>query len=191
MRRGDMIGVLLLVSGAATPAEALTVTVARINQGVVGIAGRGAASNAAMTWEGQAAGQAAKNRSFKVNTALLPPDCTGALSDGVTTLSVVIQGDGPCRPSGRRRPPPQRNATPSAVGSSVSFQTGAYGECSARSPGVGEGRRARGDALSDSLPIGYRSKTMRSADCSMGIHSPGGVSIFRLVPSRSSQRGLP
>src|SRR5262245_4408987 len=91
MKHAGIIAALLYVVGVAAPADALIVTIARINQGAIEVAGRGAASNAAMTWEGRAIGQAAKSGAFKLTTALLPPDCTGALSDGTTTITVVVQ----------------------------------------------------------------------------------------------------
>ena len=88
---------LLLVAFLLVPAasNAITITVAKIDKGAVQVKGKGAASLALLQWEGQPVAQATKSGAFRFATPLLPQDCIGDLSDGVTTLPVVIANCGP------------------------------------------------------------------------------------------------
>ena len=82
----------LLVLAFATPAPALTITQATIAKGAVQVAGKGAASLAALTWQGAPVGVASKGGGFKFATAVVPDDCTATVSDGQTTAVAVIAG---------------------------------------------------------------------------------------------------
>ncbi len=86
---------LLVVVLSASSANALTISVAKIDRGAVQLKGRGAAPLALLTWEGQPVAQATKTGGFRFATSVLPQDCVGDLSDGTTTLPVVIEGCGP------------------------------------------------------------------------------------------------
>jgi hypothetical protein len=93
MRAFAILGVLTLAIPAA--AQALTVSVAKIDKGAIQIKGKGTAALAPLTWEGQGVAQAQKSGAFRFATTILPQDCIGELSDGTTTVPVVIADCGP------------------------------------------------------------------------------------------------
>ena len=62
------------------------------SQGAVRIEGDQARRNATITWEGVVVTKANNGGAFNFSTAILPQDCVGELSDGVTTVDVVIAG---------------------------------------------------------------------------------------------------
>jgi hypothetical protein len=90
----------VLPSGALGADVPLAATSARIVRGAVQVSGRGAAPNAALTWDGQSVGQATARGTFAFRTTALPQDCVGLLSDGVEGIDVVVQGCGPAGPPG-------------------------------------------------------------------------------------------
>lgn len=84
-----------VVVADATPALAITISVAKVDKGAVQVKGRQATPLALLTWEGQPVAQATKNGTFRFATAVLPQDCVGDLSDGTSTVPVVLEGCGP------------------------------------------------------------------------------------------------
>jgi len=76
----------------ASPAHAIKVLVATIALGKVQVIGLEAKKSASIKWEDNAVTQSNKLGAFKFSTTNLPQDCVGSLSDGVSTISVVIFG---------------------------------------------------------------------------------------------------
>jgi len=68
------------------------VVVATIFAGEVQVIGIQAEKSASITWEGNVATTSNKGGTFKFGTTDLPLDCVGELSDGVTTIDVVVFG---------------------------------------------------------------------------------------------------
>ena len=87
-----VIGVFAFLVGSVFPAHAQHINVAEIAQGAVQIEGDQAKRNATITWEGVVVTKTNNGGVFKFSTAILPQDCVGELSDGVTTVDVVIAG---------------------------------------------------------------------------------------------------
>lgn len=77
---------------SASPAHALKVVVATIFAGNVEVIGIQAKKSAGITWEGDAVTQSNRGGAFHFSTTHLPQDCVGELSDGVTTIQVVVFG---------------------------------------------------------------------------------------------------
>lgn len=87
-----LTGVLAFLILAVSPAHALKVVVATIALGEVQVIGYDATKSTSITWEGQVEAKSSKFGTFAFSTANLPIDCTGQLSDGVSTISVIIRG---------------------------------------------------------------------------------------------------
>jgi len=68
------------------------VVVATIFAGEVQVIGIQAEKSASITWEGNVVTTSNKGGTFKFGTTDLPLDCVGELSDGVTTIDVVVFG---------------------------------------------------------------------------------------------------
>jgi len=95
---GILVGVISLGLGLAAlslPAHAITISTAAIKAGAIYISGSKAAASAQMFWEGQLVGVANRKGSFSFSTLILPPTCIGELSDGVSTIDVMVQYCGP------------------------------------------------------------------------------------------------
>jgi hypothetical protein len=104
---------------AASPAHALQVVVATIFAGEVRVIGIQAKKSANISWEGNVVTTSNKGGVFKFGTTDLPLDCVGELSDGVTTIDVVVFG---CTTTIVNVNPPL------ATGQTTSFQTGDDGD---------------------------------------------------------------
>jgi hypothetical protein len=87
-----VIGVFALLLFVSSPAHAIKVLVATIALGEVQVGGVQAKKNSNITWEGNIVTQSNKLGLFKFSTTNLPIDCVGELSDGVSTIPVVIFG---------------------------------------------------------------------------------------------------
>ncbi len=96
---------LAVVAALAIPADALTVSTAKVADGAVQIKGGKAGPLATVTWEGAPVAMASKSGSFKFSTTVLPAGCVGTLGDGDTTTPVVIAGCGPPGADGSPGPP--------------------------------------------------------------------------------------
>jgi len=77
---------------AASPAHALKVVVATIFAGNVQVIGIQAKKSASISWEGNVVSTSNKYGAFHFSATNLPIDCVGELSDGVTTIDVVVFG---------------------------------------------------------------------------------------------------
>jgi len=82
----------LLLIAAVSRAEAINIKEAEINNGAVVVQGNQAARNAAIKWEGVQVTSSNHGGVFKFSTSILPAACVGRLSDGVSTVEVVIAG---------------------------------------------------------------------------------------------------
>lgn len=92
----SLLALSILLAGSAGAADAITISVAKINKGAVQVTGTGAPRGATITWEGQPVTQATGTAGrFRFATTVLPADCVGALGDGVATVQVVIASCGP------------------------------------------------------------------------------------------------
>ena len=83
-----MITMFVLVV-SATLAEAININRAEVQNGVAVVRGGRAASRATITWDGVAVTAAGGLGRFSF-TGAVPADCVGTLSDGVTTLDVIL-----------------------------------------------------------------------------------------------------
>jgi hypothetical protein len=87
-----LVGSFLFFTFSVSPAHALRVIVATIFMGEVQVIGIQAKRSADISWEGGVVAHANKGGAFLFSTTNLPIDCVGQLSDGVSTISVVING---------------------------------------------------------------------------------------------------
>jgi len=85
---GVAIG-LLSVIGFISSAEAITITFAEVQNGVAVVQGNKAEKSAIITWDGISVTQTTKGGSFSFS-ATVPADCVGTLSDGVSTIDVLV-----------------------------------------------------------------------------------------------------
>ena len=84
-----LFGLLVL---SPSPAQALEVGSARIQDGEVRVMGKDAPRSATIHWQGVAVTTATGGGSFSFSSALIPSTCVGKLSDGVTTLYIAVSG---------------------------------------------------------------------------------------------------
>ncbi len=92
-----LIGTVVLAVMALFISSAQAITVkASIKKGVVAVTGSAAALNAAISWQGVNVATASAKGKFKFS-GVVPADCVGELSDGVTTMDVALSG---CTPKG-------------------------------------------------------------------------------------------
>jgi uncharacterized protein DUF1566 len=78
----------LLALDFVSSAEAINISLADVENGVAVVQGGKAAPNATITWEGGAVTTSNKNGGFSFS-GVVPSDCTGTLSDGVTTIDAL------------------------------------------------------------------------------------------------------
>ena len=100
MARGTRwIVAMVTLAGAvlvSTSAQAvIKIEQATVQNGVAFVKGNGAAPEAAITWEGFAVATANKRNGGFSFFSVLPGDCSGQLSDGVSTVAVAVVG---CKP---------------------------------------------------------------------------------------------
>src|SRR5262245_12613133 len=94
---GLSIAAGLLIGLTAADAAALTVKTATLSGGVVTVSGGQAARFAPISWEGTVVATSNKGGGFSFITAVVPGDCLGTLSDGATTVEVIVSGCGNAR----------------------------------------------------------------------------------------------
>jgi hypothetical protein len=92
MKRATVIAGWAFVIFIASPAYALKTIVATVALGKVQVSGVQAQRNADITWEGNVVTKSNSLGLFAFSTPDLPIDCVGQLSDGVSTIPVVIFG---------------------------------------------------------------------------------------------------
>lgn len=96
----SLVGVCVLFFFFVAPrAEAIKIGKAEIKQGAVQVEGEQAAKSATITWEGVAVATSNRGGKFTFSTTNLPSDCVGTLSDGVSTIDVVIKDCQPAPPA--------------------------------------------------------------------------------------------
>jgi hypothetical protein len=78
-----------LVNGLASSVHAINIVVAEVQNGVAVVQGNQAARNAAITWETANVSKANNGGSFSFS-GVVPKDCIGTLSDGVSTIEVAV-----------------------------------------------------------------------------------------------------
>lgn len=102
-------GTLVLVALFSPDVFAITVTIAEVDENVAVVAGRKAASNAKIYWEGDNwVTTASRNGKFSFQSDKVPDDCVGTLFDGETTIEVELDFCG----SGGGEPPPPPEPAP-------------------------------------------------------------------------------
>jgi hypothetical protein len=113
---------LFSVIGFTSSAEAINIDVAEVQNGGAFVQGGKAVANATITWEGGNVTTANKNGGFKFS-GVVPADCVGTLSDGKTTIEVVVLD---CTPvSAAPAPVPKTGQTTSyAAGDDGALQKG-------------------------------------------------------------------
>ena len=87
-----VIGAFAFLIFAVSPAHALKAIVATIALGEVQVIGIQAKKNATIKWEDNEVTHSNKLGAFLFSTTNLPIDCVGKLSDGFSTIDVVIHG---------------------------------------------------------------------------------------------------
>jgi hypothetical protein len=83
----------VLVLAGAAPAYALNVK-ASLTSGVVTVSGSQAARSAAVSWEGAVVTTANRGGNFAFTTTVVPVDCIGTVTDGLSFAEVRIVGCG-------------------------------------------------------------------------------------------------
>ena len=86
------IFIAMLLALLAGGASAQVVKDAKVVDGVVSVTGTQVSPYAAISWEGTAVTTANRRGSFAFTSTVLPVDCVGTLSDGTTTMEVVLAG---------------------------------------------------------------------------------------------------
>ena len=81
--------VLFLLAVVVSPAVALNVTLAEVQNDLAVVQGNKAAKEATITWEGGGVTQANKGGRFGFSGGV-PADCVGTLSDGFDTIDVAL-----------------------------------------------------------------------------------------------------
>jgi hypothetical protein len=85
------VGIALVLT--LTPvAHAITITDATLSAGTVTVKGNKAAKAAPITWEGTQVATSTNGGAFTFTTAVVPADCTGTVTDGVSAVDVAIAG---------------------------------------------------------------------------------------------------
>jgi hypothetical protein len=79
-----------LMSLGAPPPAGLRAK-ATLSAGGVSVSGGQAASSAAISWEGIVATSASNRGKFSFTTTIIPLDCIGTLSDGISTIEVRVE----------------------------------------------------------------------------------------------------
>jgi hypothetical protein len=85
---GILIGLFILIVSISS-AEAIKITFAYVEGGVAVIQGGQAVPNAMITWEGRNVRNASSNGAFSFS-GVVPLDCVGTLSDGVSAIDVAL-----------------------------------------------------------------------------------------------------
>jgi WD40 repeat protein len=99
------------ISGAlalfAPPVQAITIRSAEVQGDYAVVNGRKAEAYQTITWEGVAVATANRRGHFSFSDGVVPEDCTGTLSDGVTTIEVALDNCPPDSGGGGGEPAPE------------------------------------------------------------------------------------
>ena len=88
----------------APPAQAITIRSAEVQGDSAAVNGRKAEAYQTITWEGDNVATANRRGNFSFSDGVVPEDCTGTLSDGVTTIEVTLDN---CTPGSGGGPVPE------------------------------------------------------------------------------------
>ena len=118
-------GVALAVMALFTyAAQAITINVAEVQNGVAVVQGNKAAKSATITWEGVKVTQANNGGNFSFS-GVIPADCAGTLSDGVSTINVAVLNCSPVSQGAAPAPVQRTGQTTSyAAGDDGALQKG-------------------------------------------------------------------
>lgn len=86
---GGVIITLTLWLASTAAAEAIDITLAEVQNGVVVVQGNKAAKQATILWENADVGQTTKGGSFAFS-GVVPADCVGQLAIGTDTVNVAV-----------------------------------------------------------------------------------------------------
>lgn len=89
---GLLAGAAVLLGSLVTLAPATMLADATLCSGSITVSGSKGARLAALMWEGTMIAQTNKGGAFSFTTAIVPQDCVGTLSDGVSMIDVAIIG---------------------------------------------------------------------------------------------------
>jgi len=120
---GFVLGLCLLLGVISWAEAVIKIETAEVQNGAAFIKGNGAALGAQITWEGAAVATANTNNGGFMFSGVLPADCQGALSDGVTPVLVNVLN---CTPVSAGAPAPVE-----VTGQTTSFATGDDGDIEA------------------------------------------------------------
>ena len=99
----SLLGLLFLVASVGR-SHAITISSAKIENNIVQVKGGEAKPLALLTWDGHGVAHVTKRGKFDFATLFVPPDCVADLSDGTSTVPVVIEG---CSPVVQGEPGPK------------------------------------------------------------------------------------
>jgi hypothetical protein len=83
-----VVGIISCI-GLASVAQAITITVAEVQNGRAVVSGNKACKSSTITWDALVVTQSSKGGAFSFS-GTVPTDCVGTLSDGVSTVEVVV-----------------------------------------------------------------------------------------------------
>ncbi len=92
MRKIFALGAMLAALAIwVSSAQAINIKTAEVINGVAVVAGGKAAANAPIRWQGSPVTTSNRNGGFDFGFAEVPASCVGTLSDGVTTMRVLLE----------------------------------------------------------------------------------------------------
>jgi WD40 repeat protein len=99
-----IVGISSLLVLHAPVAQAITIRLSEVQGDYAVVKGRKAAANQTITWEGVDVATANKSGSFSFSNGVVPSNCVGILSDGITTIYVTLNN---CTPDSGGEPIPE------------------------------------------------------------------------------------
>src|SRR5215831_11312542 len=85
-----LAGVFILIGFISSAQAAIKIEIAEVQNGFAFVTGNGAQNSAQITWEGNPVTTANKNNGGFSFNGVVPADCVGTLSDGASTIPVVV-----------------------------------------------------------------------------------------------------
>ena len=144
-------------SFAAAPAHALVVKNATLSGGILSVSGGQASRSAPITWEGTEVITANRGGGFAFTTTNVPADCIGVLSDGISTIDVLIAGCGNVPVA----------STLQATGQTMSYAAGDDGDLQVGSP-LQYTDNGDGTVTDNSTGLMWEKKTSANVNDSIG-----------------------
>src|SRR5262245_4364823 len=84
------VALAILAVFISSAEAAIKIEIAEVQNGAAYVKGNGAQNGAQITWDGNAVTTANKNNGGFLFNGVVPADCVGTLSDGVSTIQVVV-----------------------------------------------------------------------------------------------------